>query len=239
MSLSLRQFAGAGLVCGPAAVSAPGAMILRMAEGFGAGWAHRFAAILAAHGSHALSFARGAGDIFAAGPIREVDLRATLAALRAFAAAPGGARTGLNGWSRGAVQAALPATPAPGEPALGCLVLHAATGRAKGARIPGAAAQARAPDDPRARIWPGQGPRLAPGAAIGIERCAGPVFLSVGTAGAVWDPAMTDRLARRVSRAGRRADLLTLAGERRGLSCDRKPEPWSRLTALLARNPGG
>lgn len=239
-ALALEELGGHGPVYGPGDGAAlPGVVILHGAEGPMAGWAHRFAAILAAHGFLALPLGYGEGDFFGAGPIRDVDLRAVPAAVAALAAHPRCRGAGLFGWSRGGEMALLAAVLA-GAGAIPALAVHAPSDIVNGAFDP---AEMRRtghmrtadPDGPRAWAWPGNEAALTPGAPIEIERYGGPVFLSVGTADEVWDPRMTCNLADRLAAAGRPADLLLAEGEGHGYSFAREPELWARLIAFFER----
>ncbi|MEM9972861.1 MAG: acyl-CoA thioester hydrolase/BAAT C-terminal domain-containing protein [Pseudomonadota bacterium] len=239
-ALTLEEFGGHGPVYGPATGAAlPGVVILHGAEGPMAGWAHRFAAILAVHGFLALPLGYGAGDFFGAGPIRDVDLRAVPAAVAALAAHPRCCGAGLFGWSRGGEMALLAAVLA-GPAAIPALALHAPSDTVNGAFDPEemrrtGRVRTADPNGPRAWVWAGEEAALTPGAPIEIERYEGPVFLSVGTADEVWDHRMTLRLADRLAAAGRPADLLLAEGEGHGYSFPREPELWARLIAFFER----
>ncbi|MFN3642154.1 MAG: alpha/beta hydrolase family protein, partial [Gemmobacter sp.] len=126
-----------------------------------------------------------------------------------------------------------------------CVAAHAPTGLVTGAFDPAAfraglaAGAARLPVDPagpRAWVWAGRDDRLAPGAPIPIEDCAVPVFLSIGTADPVVDPARTLALADRLAAAGRPADLLVAEGQGHGYDFDTEPMLWSRLAAFFGRH---
>ncbi|MFN3294685.1 MAG: alpha/beta hydrolase family protein, partial [Gemmobacter sp.] len=101
MALSLEMM-GEWPVYGPAdGTGLPGVVILHGSEGPMAGWAHRFAAILAAHGMLALPYSYGTGDFWAAGRIAGVDLRGVVAAGARLATHPRCRGAGLFGWSLG------------------------------------------------------------------------------------------------------------------------------------------
>lgn len=241
MGLTLEQ-GPAGPVYGPGAgAGLPGVVILHGSEGPWSGWSHRFAAILAAHGMLALPHGYGKGDVWGAGPIRDVDLGAVPAAGRALAAHPrASGRVGLLGWSKGGEMALLVASLMRAEGPFACVAAHAPTGLVTGAFDPAAfRAGPRLPVDPegpRAWVWPGRDDRLAPGAPIPIEDCAVPVFLSIGTADPIVDPARTLALAERLAAVGRPADLLVAEGQGHGYDFDTEPVLWARLTAFFGRH---
>jgi dipeptidyl aminopeptidase/acylaminoacyl peptidase len=244
LGLTLGLLGGGWPVYGPAAGAAlPGVVILHGGEGPGAGWSHRFAAILAAQGMLALPLSFGTGDVFGAGAIREVDLGIVPAAARSLAAHPrASGRVGLFGWSKGGEMALLVA--ALGGADFACVAAHAAADRVgnafdAAAFRAGAPAAAFDPAGPRAWTWAGHDAALEPGAAIAVETYGGPVFLSVGTADEVWDHRMTLRLAARLAAAGRPADLMVAEGQGHGFAFDREPELWARLGAFFGRHLGG
>ena len=247
MGLSLQQFGPHGALYGPAGgAGLPAVVVLHGAEGPMAGWSHRFAAILAAHGYLALAAGYGEGDFFGAGPIRAVPLPPLLEAGRALAGPPrASGRVGLLGWSKGGEAALiLGALMGPGAP-FACIAAHAPTGQVTGAFNP---ARFRAapgdgvvrldtdPAGPRAWTWPGHDDRLAPGAPIPVEDCAVPVFLSHGTADAIVPAERTRALADRLAAAGRPADLLLAEGQAHGFDFDAEPAFWERLLCFLNRH---
>lgn len=236
--LSIDMLGDFGPVYGPAGGSGlGGVVILHGSEGAMAGWAHRFAVILAVHGFLALPLGYCSGGTFwRAGVIRDVALPRTLEAVAALAAHPRCARAGLFGWSRGGEQAMLVASLAAATDALTCVAAHAPADVVVSSFDPDAEARPGAHIDPaslRAWTWPGHDDRLAPGTPIEIETYPGPVFLSVGTADEVWDHRMTLNLADRLAAAGRPADLLVAQGQGHGFTFDREPELWARLTAFF------
>lgn len=237
--LSLHQMGAHGPVYGPAeGMNLPCVVILHGAEGPMAGWSHRFAAILAAHGMLALPWSYGAGDFFGAGPMHEVDLSVLPDAAAALASHPrGNGRVGLFGWSKGAEAALIAAALAP-PGAFACVAAHAAPDRIGGALDPavlraGGHWRLDAPDDPRAWRWPGRDDRLVPGTPLPVTAAPMPLFLSVGTADEVWPSAETLTLARRLEAAGRPADLFVAEGQGHGFDFDAEPQLWARLTAFL------
>ncbi len=206
-----------------------------------AGWSHRFAVILAAHGFRALPVSYGTGDVFAAGPIRDVPLEGLRAAVLDLAAHPGVTRVGAFGWSRGAEKLALLASFLGSEDPLAAVALHAGADRVHGAFDPqafrdGQGGLAIRPDEPAAWVW--DGAAVPPGQPIEIERYPGPVFLSVGDADEVWDHRMTLALAGRLDAAGRPTDLLVAEGQGHGYAFDREPELWRRLTGFFRKALG-
>jgi pimeloyl-ACP methyl ester carboxylesterase len=239
--LTLEQWGEAGPVYGPVraerggAGGLPGVVLVHGAEGPGAGWSHRFAAILAAHGFLALPVACGAGDLFGAGPMADVDLGVIPGAGRALAAHPrASGRVGLFGWSKGGEAALLVASLAP-DP-FACVAAHAPPATVTGAVDPAAlragAGLSRAPDAPRAWAWAGHDEALAPGTPIAVERSRVPLFLSSGTADAVVPHEEALALAARAPGA----DLFALDGQGHGLDFDAEPLLWARLTAFLRRH---
>ncbi len=242
--LTLQQFGPHGALYGPGSgTGLPGVVILHGAEGPMAGWSHRFAAILAAHGYLALAAEYGAGDFFGAGPIRDVPLPPVLEAGRELAAHPRAAgRVGLLGWSKGGEAALiLGALMGPGAPFV-CIAAHAPTGLVTGAFDPVTFRAALAdgtvrldtdPAGPRAWTWPGHDDRLAPGAAIPVEECRAPVFLSHGTADPIVPAERTRALAERLAAVGRPADLYIAEGQAHGFDYDAEPAFWVRLLAFL------
>jgi dipeptidyl aminopeptidase/acylaminoacyl peptidase len=244
--LTLHQFGEAGPVYGPAGAVAglAGVVILHGSEGPWAGWSHRFAAILAAHGLLALPHAYGEGSLWAAGPIRDVDLRPVLAAGRALAGHPrASGRVGLLGWSKGAEMALLAAGLAGAASPFACVAAHAPTGLVTGAFDPAALAAAAGlprlatdPGGPRAWAWPGAEAATRPGAPLPVEAITVPVFLSIGTADTIVDPALTLALADRLAAAGRPADLLVAEGQGHGYDFDTEPMLWARLMAFFGRH---
>jgi len=206
MGLSLEGLGGAWPVYGPAKGDGlPGIVVVHGAEGRGAGWSHRFAAILAAHGFLAVPVAYGAGDVFGAGRIEDVDLGLIPAAGTALAGhRRASGAVGLFGWSKGGEAALLVASLAPGP--FCCAAAHAAPA-AIGAAFDPAAIRAGAPATagpgaPRAWLWAGHDAALVPGAPIPLERAAIPLFLSSGTADEVIPHADTLALAARAGWPG-------------------------------------
>lgn len=251
--LTLEQWGTHGPVYGPAgaATGLPAVVVVHGAEGPMAGWSHRFAAILAAHGLLALPWSYGEGDFFAAGPIAGVDLRGLLAAGAGLAAHPRAGRVGLLGWSKGAEAALLlasltgPAARAAGGAAspFACAAAHAAPDRITAALDPaalrsGAPALDDAPDAARAWIWPGREDALAPGTPLAVEDAGVPLFLSAGSADPVWPAAMVRNLAGRLQAAGRPADLFWAEGQGHGFDFDTEPAFWRRLLAFFERHLG-
>lgn len=206
MALTLETPWGHGPVYGHGAGGGlPGVVVLDGAQRPIAGWAHRFAAILAVHGCLALPWSYGEGDFFGAGPNREADVSALPGAASALAAHPRCREAGLFGWSRG------------GKP-----VLLAASFVADRARIAFAGARA-APDAVREAFDPDA-----------IERFPGAVFPSVGDADELTDPAATRRLAARLA-AGRPADVFVARGQGHALDFDTEPALRVGILAFIGR----
>lgn len=189
----------------------------------------------------ALPHGYGEGDVWRAGAIRDVDLGAVPAAGRALAAHPRcSGHVGLLGWSKGGEMALLVASLMGAAGPFACVAAHAPTGLVTGAFDPAAFEAgprlAVDPGGPRAWVWAGRDDRLAPGAPIPIEDCAVPVFLSIGTADPIVDPARTLALADRLAAAGRPADLLVAEGQGHGYNFDTEPVLWRRLLAFFGRH---
>jgi dienelactone hydrolase len=207
-----------------------------------AGWAHRFAAILAAHGFLALPLGYGEGSLWGAGQIRDVPLGRVVEAAEALAGLTREGKVGVFGWSKGAEKTLLLASLLDSADPIACVAAHAPPDRVTAAFDP-TKVDLTAPkvlkvrrDDPKAWAWHEDSYRLDPGAEIEIERYPGPVFLSVGTADEVWDHRMTLALAERLEDAGRPADLFVAEGQGHGFDFDTEPELWARLTAFLGRH---
>ena len=244
--LALWQIDGVGPCYAPAgAAPRPAIMILHGSEGPGAGWSHRFAAILAAHGFAAVPHGYGTGDVWGASSIEEVDIGAIAAAARRLACDPRVGRAGLLGWSRGGELAMHLAALGGEELPVAAIAAHAPADHVVDAFDIAAFRAGRPPPEAspgagprRAWVWAGHDAALAPGTPIAVERCRKPVFLSVGDADAVWDPAMTLRLARRLEAAGNPADLWVAASQGHAFDVDAEPEFWRRLTAFFDRHLG-
>ncbi len=240
MDLTVEMLDPHGPVYGPGPGAAgPGVVIVHGGEGPMAGWSHRFAVILAAHGFRALPISYGEGDFFAAGPIRDVPLEGLSDAISALAAHTGTGEIGAFGWSRGAEKLALLASYLASTQPLAAVALHAGPDRVHSAFDPAAFRTGQGgleTDSAAPAAWTWRGQPVTPGADIAIEHFPGPVFLSVGDADDVWDPRMTFRLADRLATAGRPADLLVGKGQGHGYAFDREPELWVRLTAFFSKH---
>jgi len=192
----------------------PAILVLHGSEGGWSGWSHRSAAILAASGFLAFPFSYSrSGNAWVAGDIMDVPIDRTveaLGALRAFPAA--GPKVGLYGVSRGAEQALLMTAlmtrdGLPGVPE--AVAAHSPAdvvcGAFKAGRWRDMADPARETWDPaeRAWTWLGSSDGLKPTTPIEIERYAGPLFLSHGTADRMWSVEGTRRLEARLRAAGR------------------------------------
>lgn len=208
-----------GTTYGPAGEGPfPAVMVLHGSEGAWSGWSHRNAVILAAHGFLAFPFGySNGGNAWNAGSIEDVPLDRTLQGLTAFRAFSAvGEKVGLYGVSRGAEHALLltalmvrdgePGVPdavaAHSPPDVICGAFDGRAWRDEG--DPG-----WQPWDPaqRAWTWRGGSDDLLPTMPIEVERYAGPLFLSHGTADTVWSVEMTRRLAARLERHGRRPEV--------------------------------
>lgn len=238
MALSLEMM-GEWPVYGPAeGTGLPGVVILHGSEGPMAGWAHRFAAILAAHGVLALPYSYGTGDFWAAGRIAGVDLRGVVAAGARLAAHPRCRGAGLFGWSFGGGMAlAVAALQGAGGP-FRAVASHAGADFVTAAFDPedfrkGHRLRDPAPDAPRAFLWPGEEAALTPGAPLPLHRLSVPVFLSVGDADPIWPHQQTLNVAAALRAQGTPVDLLVAAGQGHGYDFDREPELWARLLAFF------
>lgn len=241
MTLSIDPIAGIGPLYHPRdAAPWPGLMILHGSEGPGAGWSHRFAAILAAHGIAALPYGYGTGDVWGAGAIEAVDIGAISDAASRLRDDPRIATLDLFGWSRGgelAMHLAAILGPdlpfrrvAAHAPADECILAFNIAKFRAGMRHEGPLA-----DGPRAWRWQGHDDQLVPGRKIEIERFPRPVFLSVGTADEVWDHQMTLNLAARLEAAGNPPDLFIAEGQGHAFDFGTEPELWARLLAFIRR----
>lgn len=243
--LTLEPFGAGGALYGPAEGSGlPAVVVLHGSEGPGSGWAHRFAAILAAHGMLALPLAYGEGDVWSAGPIREVDLRAVPEAGRALAAHRRAGKVGLLGWSKGGEMALLAASLAGEDTPFACVAAHAPPAIVTPAFDLAAFRAGRwgreiGPEAPRAWLWPGEEAALTPGAPLPVERIAGPVFLSIGLADSVVPPAGVQQMAARLEAAGRTPELMLAEGQDHAFDWATEPAFWARLTGFLRRHLDG
>ena len=241
MGLTLDTLDGHGPVYGPRGEGGglPGVVILHGSEGPMAGWSHRFAAILAAHGFLALPLSYGEGDFWAAGPIREVPIAPVLDAVAALAGHPRCAGAGLFGWSRGGELALLLASLAGDR--LPAVAAHAGSDIVHSAFEPdamraGADWRRAEADDAPAWAWPDDPAAVAPGARIEIERYAGPLFLSVGTVDEIWNPKMTLRLVARREKARLHTELFAAEGQGHAFDFATEPVLWARLTAFFRKH---
>ena len=228
----------------------PAVMILHGSEGAWSGWSHRNAAILAAHGFLAFPFgyAKG-GNAWNAGSIVDVPLDRTveaMAALRGWAVV--GPKLGLYGVSRGAEHALLVTSlmAAEGSPGLpDAVAAHSPPDVICGAFESPAWRDAGDPGwqawDPgkRAWSWRGASDDLLPTTPIAIERYAGPLFLSHGTADKVWSPAMTRRLAERLARHGRSPEVHFYEGQDHIPGSAAENDHHERLIGFFERHLAG
>ncbi len=242
MALQLEVIDGLAIYAPAGGEGLPAVLILHGSEGPAAGWGHRFCAILAAHGVVAAPFAYGSGDLWGAGAIREVDLRAVVAAGRVIAAHPQVRAAALFGWSFGGGMALTVAALQGGDGPFRAVASHAGMNHIAAAwdparrPVPGVPRPLPGPDAPRAFVWPGEEVTLTPGAPLPLERIAVPVFLSVGDADSILPPDMTLSTAARLHDLGAEVDLLVGPGQDHGYTFDYEPELWSRLLAFLGRS---
>ena len=228
----------------------PAVMVLHGSEGAWSGWSHRNAVLLAAHGFLAFPFGYSSGgNAWNAGSIVDVRLDRTVEALRALRGFPVASdRVGLYGVSRG------------GEHALLVAALLARDGLSG---LPDAVAAHAPPDvicgafdgrcwrdsgdpgwqawDPGKRAWSWQGTNdgLLPTMPIEIERYAGPLFLSHGTADRVWSAEMTRRLETRLLAAGRRPEVHYYEGQDHISDSAGENEHHAKLIGFLRRHLAG
>lgn len=239
MALSLEVL-GKFPVYGPAeGENLAGVVILHGSEGPWAGWSHRFAAILAAHGYLAMPHGYGEGTFWGAGGIKNVPISDVMDSVDALAAHPRCRGAGIFGWSRGGELAMLVASLVANAERLPFVAAHAPSNTVNAAFDPEAfkanpASRGQTKD--RAWDWPEHSDKLAPGLPIEIENYPGPVFLSVGTADEIWDHQMTLYLSARLKAAGNPADLLIADGQGHGYDFDREPELWERLFTFIERS---
>jgi dienelactone hydrolase len=215
----------------------PMVMILHGSEGPGAGWSHRFAAILAAHGLGALPYGYGEGDVWSAGDIRDVDISAIPEAGARLAAHPRCAGLGLLGWSKGGELAMHLGAIGGADLPFRAIAAHAPADRVFGAFDLAsfrAGARQDTADGPRAWVWPGRDEALVPGKSIEIENFPGPVFLSVGDADEVWDHGMTLALAERRRTAGQPVEFWVAEGQGHAFDFDTEPQLWARLVRFFS-----
>lgn len=240
MALTLEMIDGLA-VYGPAeGERLPGVVIVHGSEGPAAGWSHRFAAILAAHGVLAAPWAYGSGDLWHAGPIAGVELPGLVAAGRKLAAHPRCRGVGLFGWSFGGglvlITAALQGEDGPFQ----AVASHAGADFVTQAFDPAnflSGEHRRRPtaDAPRAFVWPGEEAALTPGAPLPLERVTVPVFLSVGDADPVWPHSQTLNVAAELRAQGKPVDLMVGEGQGHGYDLDREPELWARLLGFFGK----
>ena len=244
--LTLYQLGDFGPVYGPASGLArgdgPGVVILHGSEGPMAGWAHRFAAILAAHGMLALPLGYGQGDFWGAGPIRDVDLRRVAEAGRALGGDPRCRGVGLLGWSFGAGAALLTAAFSGRDP-FGCVAAHAGADVVTpafdpAARRAGVSVLSAGAAGARAFVWSGEEAALEPLSPLPVGRIVVPVLLTVGAQDTILPPELTLRVADRLAQAGNPAEVWVAPGQGHGFDFDTEPQFWARLVAFFNRHLG-
>lgn len=240
MALTLEMIDGLA-VYGPAEGSAlPGVVIVHGSEGPAAGWSHRFAAILAAHGMLAAPWAYGTGDLWQAGPIAEVELPGLVTAGHKLAAHPRCRSVGLFGWSFGGGLVLITAGLQGADGPFKAVASHAGADFVTQAFDPanfltGEHRRRPGPDAPRAFLWPGEEAALTPGAPLPLGRVQVPVFLSVGDADPVWPHGQTLNVAETLRAQGKTVDLMVGEGQGHGYDFDREPELWARLLAFFGK----
>lgn len=207
-----------------------------------AGWAHRFAVILAAHGFAAVPHGYGEGDFWGAGPIRDVPVEDLVARVRALRALDHVGNVGLFGWSKGAELVLLAGMLLEDASEVAAIAAHAPAALVQGAFDPtamraGADWLATDPAGPAAWTW--QGAPIRPGTALAPEAYPGPLFLSVGTADPLRDPDDSVALAGRARERGRDVDLFLAEGQGHGFDFDREPELWDRLFRFFRKGLEG
>ncbi|WP_421708416.1 alpha/beta hydrolase family protein [Algihabitans sp.] len=202
----------------------PAVLVLHGSEGAWAGWSHRNAVILAAHGFLAFPFGYSeGGNPWNAGSILDVPLDRTVEALAALGSfAVSGAGLGLYGVSRGAEHALLVASLMARDRLDGlpdAIAVHAPADVVCGAFR---AAKWRDRGDPGWQVWDpaetawtwrGSSEALRPTTPIEIERYPGPLFLSHGTDDTMWSSEMTRRLEQRLTAAGRHPEVHYYEGQ--------------------------
>ncbi|MEL6206162.1 MAG: prolyl oligopeptidase family serine peptidase [Pseudomonadota bacterium] len=229
MALTLEELSPDWPVYGPeAGTDLPGIVLLHGAEGPGAGWSHRFAAILAAHGFLALPVSYGAGSVLRAGLIDQVPIDAFTRAGEALLAHSRCAAVGVFGWSKGSEAALLLAALDPGP--FRAFAVHAPFASVTGAFDPETFLSSGTIDrDPCSRpcwIWPGHEDALIPGRPIPIERATLPLFISSGTRD---DIAAHSEALQLAERARRSVDLFVAHGQGHALSMGFEPTLWASL----------
>lgn len=202
----------------------PAIMILHGSEGAWSGWSHRNAILLAAHGFVAFPFGYSqGGNAWNAGSIREVPLDRSVAALDALRGLDiTSGCVGLYGVSRGAEHALLLTSlmAREGMPGMAdAVAAHSPPDCICGAfdgrtfRDPGDPGWQAWDSAQRAWTWRESSEALLPTMAIEIERYAGPLFLSHGTADSMWSVEMTRRLEARLQAHGRTPEVHYYEGE--------------------------
>jgi dienelactone hydrolase len=266
LAVNRRSVPGLGAAYAPSSSGpCPAVLVLHGSEGGLAGWSHCTAIMLAVHGFLAVpfSYAKG-GNGWHAGDIVDVPLDDTANALARLARSPmtvGG--VGLYGASRGAEHALLLATLMSQD---GCpdppraVAVHAAADTVHGAwrsarawpegtaAASGGGARDRtipielpqsAPVREAAWSWHGTTDRVRPGTPIVIEAYRGPVLLSHGTADRIWASGMTERLAARLTAAGREPALHLYPGEGHCLGAEAANHHMAALIAFYRTHLGG
>lgn len=241
MALTLDMMDGLA-VYGPATGEAlPGVVIVHGSEGPAAGWSHRFAAILAAHGMLAAPWAYGAGDLWHAGPIADVPLPELIAAGHILARHPRCRGVGVFGWSFGGGLVLIASALQGAEGPFKAVASHAGADFVTQAFDPanflsGEHRRRPGPEAPRAFVWPGEEAALVPGTPLPLDRLRLPVFLSVGDADPVWPHEQTLNIAATLRAQGKAVDLMIGKDQGHGYDFDHEPELWARLLAFFGEH---
>lgn len=202
----------------------PAIMLLHGSEGAWAGWSHRDAMLLAAHGFLAFPYGYSSGgNAWNAGHIIDYPLDRSAEALRALQSFQYvGERVGLYGISRGAEHALLLASLMAKDSVAGMPAAIAAHSPpdvvcgafdARGFRDAGDPGWQAWDVGKRAWTWQGSHEGLLPTTPIEIERYPGPLFLSHGTQDRMWSVEMTKWLEKRLLENGHSPEVHYYEGE--------------------------
>ena len=243
-----REIPQWGTTYGPAGDGPfPAILVLHGSEGASAGWSHRNAAILAAHGFLAFPFGYSkGGNGWNAGNIIDVPLDRTVEALAALRAFPfAGPKVGLYGVSRGGEHALLLASLMARDAVNGlpdAIAVHTPADVICGAfdarEMRDAGDPGWQPWDPgkRAWTWRGSSDDLLPTTPIEIERYDGPLFISHGTNDRMWSVDMSRRLVARLSGHGKVPESHFYEGQDHTPDSEGANQHHERLIAFFARH---
>lgn len=225
----------------------PSILLLHGSEGGFAGWSHRNAVMLAAHGflAYPHPYALG-GSFLEAGPMKDIPLDRTVDALNLLRAHPFCAgKVGVYGVSRGGEHALLLSSLMARDGITGhpdAVAVHAPADVIVAAFDPRAwrdkgdsSWKVWDPAD-RAWTWRGTSDDLKPTTPIEIERYAGPLFLSHGTKDEVWDVAMTRRLEARLISNGKMPEIHYYEGQAHGFDAIGENAHLENLVAFFTRH---